>query len=165
MIAYRLATPDDIPFVVSSWVESYRDSHSAGMISMDRWEDVMVPEVQRVLSRPGVSIHVAYHPGETDARSDIYGWLAVERDFEVPEKVQIRGRWERRLVKSEAPLLHYLYVKNVYRLSGVARGLFKTAGIDPSKRFYFTCRTGVVKKLEGKVPQAEWSPLIARFSK
>lgn len=166
-LAYRRAEERDLALVIDSWLESYRFAHAAGLIALDDWRDVMVPQVKRVLARPGVAVHVAYHPGETDQRADLYGWIAVERDYVVP----VRGReridgtkpmWIEKLVASDCPLVHFVYVKEAYRRMGIARGLFKAARVDPTLRFLHTCKTAVVTELKRAIPRAVWSPLIAR---
>lgn len=147
-LAYRPAEAGDVVFIVNSWLSSFRGSHTAGMIAMDDWKQVMERQVRRVLARDGVRAYVAYAPGETDKKVDLYGWIAVE-------------------LGHDAPLVHYCYCKRAYRRMGIARGLFATAGVDPSKRFFYTCKTpsAAVLARHRKIPKARWSPLIARYPK
>lgn len=162
-LAYRLAVAEDMPLIVSTWSDSYRTSRSAGLISMARWQQVMEVEIRDILARDGVSIHVAHHPGETDRRADLYGWIAVERGYEVDSTERRHGRRERRIVVSDRPLVLYVYVKAPYRRLGIARGLFAAAGVGP--QFNYACRTGVVSMLASKIPEAEWLHLVCRFPK
>lgn len=156
--------------VVSSWVDSYRNSHAAGMIPMSIYDKVMRACVDLVLNRPGVKVFVACHPDiqiTEGPRADLYGWIAVEYDIEVPqrtrERINGRNQWTEKLVPAGCPLVHYIYVKETYRRMGLARGLLAKAGLKPEDRFFFTCKTPVVSDL--KLPNAKWQPLIARFPK
>ena len=143
-IAYRRATREDMALVVDSFIESFRTAHSAGLIAMDDWRTVMVRQLGLILARPGVEIHVAYHPGDTDHVADVYGWLAVEKT-------------------EPLPFVLYAYVKQAYRRLGVARGLFMAAGVHPRSSFEYAAKTGIVTKLIPKIPGAKWNPLRARF--
>lgn len=164
-LAYRPAIARDVPMIVANWVDSFRDADAAGMINVEDWRPIMEPQVRKVLARPGVECWVAYHPDETDPRADLHGWICVERGFRELVKERFNGRWEKRLVPSEAPLIHYTYVLHSRRRCGIARGLFLAAGIDPNQRFLYTCRTPVVSKLHAKIPFAHWDPKIARHTK
>lgn len=143
-LAYRSATESDRAFVVDSLVSSFRTAHAAGLIAMDDWRDVMERQVVKLLERPGVVVTVACRPGEEDTGADVYGWIAVEQ--------------------GEPPLVLYCYVKQPYRRLGMARGLFRAAGVDPAQPFEFAAKTAVVSKLLGKIPRAKWHPLRARFT-
>jgi GNAT superfamily N-acetyltransferase len=141
-IAYRKATAADMPFVVDSFLESFRTAHAGGLIVMSDWKPVMRRQLALMLSRPGSEVWVAYHPGEDVA--DLYGWIALWR--------------------AERPLVLYVYVKQAYRRLGVARGLFGAAGIDLEGPFDYAAKTGVVTSLAPKMPRARWNPLRARFT-
>ncbi len=162
-LAYRRAEERDTPLIVDAWLESYRNSHAAGMVQMNAWRDVMGPQVEAVLNRAGVQTWVAFKPGADVA--DLYGWIATERDYKMPVRERINGLWEERLVPATAPLVHYVYVKQAYRRLGIARGLFRNAGVDPADEFIYSCKTPVVATLSSKVPLARWNPLICRYPK
>lgn len=164
-LAFRRAIPSDMRLVVESFLDSYRTAHAAGLIAMEDWRDVMEPQWLKVLARPGVEVHVAHHPDEADPRYDVYGWLAIERGYDEVRKVQRDRKWVRRLVRADAPLVHYVYVKKLYRKHGIARGLFRAAGVDPRQPFNHTTTTAVVSELGDHVPLARFTPLIARHPK
>jgi GNAT superfamily N-acetyltransferase len=111
---------------------------------MEDWRAVMEPQLRKLLTRPGVEVWVACHPGEEDHRSDLYGWIAVERGH-------------------RQPLVLYVYVKQAYRRQGLARGLFAAVGIDPAAPFSYAAKTSAVRDLRSKIPLSRWEPLIARF--
>lgn len=165
MIAYRVAIESDYRLIVESFLDSYRDAHAAGLIAMEDWHPVMGPQWRKLLARPGVVVHVAHHLGETDTIADVAGWIAVERDYEEMRSVQRGGRFVKRIVRSNLPLVHYVFVKLNYRREGIARGLFAAAGVDPSQPFNHSAKTGVISELASKTPHARFRPLIARHSK
>lgn len=170
---YRVAGEGDFTLVINSWVNSYRTAHTAGMIAMRDWKTVMVPQVERVLARPGVVTWVACHPAGLPGETDLLGWIAVERGTSVPVKVRDdAGHHSEEYGPLDCPLVHYVYVKEPYRKSGLARSLFRAAGVDPGRRFLFTCKTAVVtvirkdpRRPERQDPLAGgiFAPLIARF--
>lgn len=166
-LVYRHATEPDLGFCVETFLDSYRDSHAAGLVPMDVWHEVMRPVWTRILSRPGVAIHVAAWAGEDDGVADLAGWIAVERGYEVSRSVQRFGKRCRRLVVAKQPLVLYVFVKQLYRESGIARGLFAAAGVDPAAPFRHATKTAVMSdpKLAAKIPHAKWAPLIVRYPK
>ena len=144
MIAFRLAAAHDRQFIISGWSSSFRTSHSAGMIHMDDWADVMHRQIVRVLDRPSVVTLVAYDTEETDRIADLAGFIAFDN-----------GR--------TVPVVYYVYVPQTKRRLGIARSLFRRARIDPTKPFAFACKTAIVSQLKAKIPCAKWTPLTARF--
>ena len=175
----RLATAKDIGFVVKTWLDSYRASHSAGLLSLSPhvesceacagpvdygYAAVMRRIVQRILARPGVSVWVAANPRALPP-NDLHGWLVAEKEANVP--VYRPPRYQLEVQVSPDPLVHYVYVKKIYRELGLARALFQAAGVDPRKRFLYTCHTSLSVAVEkaGKVPRSEWAPMSARFTK
>lgn len=146
MIAYRPAMSVDRNFVTKAWLASWRDSNTAGMVSVDTWFEVMTPQVTMRLSWPGVRTVVAYETSNPDHSSNAYGFIVVDTD--------------------DAPsLVYFVYVKGPYRRSGVARGLLAAVGITPTTRFNYVCSTPIVSQLERKIPMAKWTPLLGRFPK
>lgn len=143
-IAYRRATREDMPFIVDSFLESFRTSHAAGLICMDDWRVVMTRQLSLLLARTGVEIHVAYHPGDTDRVADLYGWVAVERS-------------------DPGPFVLYCYVKQAYRRLGVGKALLRASGLEPTGSWSYAAKTAIVTKLTSKMPNAKWDPLRARF--
>lgn len=134
-----------MPFIVDTFVDSYRTAHAAGLIPMDVWRPLMRDCWRRILSRPGVRVVVAYVPGETSRQADLYGWIAVEDGH-------------------QRPFVLYVYVKADYRREGIARRLFEAAGIDLARPFDYAAKTGAVTRLRSKFSAAaQWRPLQARF--
>jgi hypothetical protein len=142
-ISHRPITADDRRFVVSAWSASYKDSHTAGMISTHRWAEVMHAEIERVLDQPGTQTLVAF---EAKDPTFVYGFISGDPD-------------------ASTPTVYYCYTKAAYRRQGIARGMFSALGVDPTSRFLYACRTAVVSRLGGKLPAARFDPSTARYSK
>lgn len=157
VLAYREAGPEDLPFIISSWLESFRTSRSAGLISMDSWRQVMEPQIRAILAREDCRAWVAYHPGEDDHRADLYGWIATASNY----LQQSKGGG---MIPGQLPLVIYVYTKAPYRQMGIARGLFKAAGITGP--FNYACHTASLAKIirKGKLPTGcEWQHMAVRF--
>ena len=153
-IAYRPADLSQAPenaerrFIVDAWCRSYQFAHAAGMIAVEDWFAVMIPQVDKLLARPDVRTIVAHAPDDVDRIADLYGFITVD-------------------TAARPPIVFYVFVKEPYRRNGVARGLFGAAGVDPKLPFVYACTTGIVSKIvySRKIPLAKWDPLVARFGK
>jgi hypothetical protein len=155
MIVHRpIETDSDRDFVVSSWSSSFRTSYTAGLISMERWADVMRPELVAILERPNVRTLLAV---DKKTPSHLYGFVTADMTTQL-EKLE-RGEW-----REWPAMLYYCYVKSAYREHGIARGLFEAIGLDPRSRFLVACKTSWFSRLAGKIPLARWNPLVARFA-
>lgn len=146
---YRPAKESDFALISSSFLAGYRTAHAAGMILMDDWDTVMGEQWAKILVREGVDAFVAFKPDEPDTRFDLYGFIVVDNNYEM------KG--------NSIPFVVYCNVKHGYRRLGVATGLFKVAGVDPTKEFHYAAKTGVVSKLREQIPLARWKPLAIRF--
>ena len=142
-IAHRAATKADRDFMIATWSISYKRSHSAGLIQADDWAAVMRPQFEKILDRPGMRAILAY---EQDSPDFFYGWIAGDTTQTVP-------------------IVAYVYVKEAYRLGGIARGLFGAFGVDPTKSFTYACKTGIVTELSAKIPFARFNNNDIRYSK
>lgn len=162
-IAYREAEEEDYRLIEESWIESYRCAHAAGMINMEDWRDVMLAQIRRILARPDVTVRVAYNPEDKGSRSNLYGWMASETNYEVPVRMKKEGKWQETMMVSPHPLIHYVFVKHTYRRMGIARELLRQTGVERGDLFNFTCKTAVVTKL--RLKHARWQPLVARHTK
>ncbi|MGE5803953.1 MAG: hypothetical protein ACM358_17040 [Gemmatimonadota bacterium] len=161
-IAFRpaeLGTPDspgpDRHFVIDSWLASYRDAFTAGLIQVEDWYGVMIPQLDKVLAKPELRVVVASVAGVTDRVADLLGFIAADPD-------------------DAPPLVYYVFVKPHYRRgghgrlwtgAGVGRGLFAAIGVDPALPFNYVCSTPACRTLQRKIPMAQWRPLLGRFAK
>ena len=58
------------------------------------------------------------------------------------------------------PVVHYVYVKEPYRLLGLSKLLLQQAGVALDRPFFCTHRTQVIKHIEGKYP-CIYNPYLA----
>lgn len=120
--------PLDEVFITSSWVSSFKWSKHVGVIPNHAYHDIYESVVGEILDRKGIEVAVAVNPEEPDPRYEIYGYIVAETGF-------------------KRPVVHYLYVKEVFRNQGVARSLLAHAGIDHYRWFYYTFKTDVATRL------------------
>jgi hypothetical protein len=137
------ADSDGCSPVVAMWSASYKKSHYAGMIWHEDWAAVMHPQISRVLNRPNIRTVIAY---DADDKDFIYGFISADTTESVP-------------------VVYYVYVKEPYRKQGIARRLFKAIGVDPTRRFVYTSKTGIVAELAHKIPSARFNNNEARYPK
>lgn len=162
-ISYRKAEESDRRLIENSWLESFRSSHVAGLIAMDDWHEVMLPQIRKVLDREGVEVLVAHNPDDDSETSNIYGWAAVERGYEISFRGRRGGRWVDVFDKTKDPLVHYVFVKQPFRKLGIAKSLLAKLGVTKEDFCNYTCKTAVLSKIA--IPNAYWKPLIARHTK
>jgi len=144
-IAYRESREEDRVFVVSSWLDSFRESHTAGMIAMATFYDKMWGEIENLMDRSGSRTIIACNAGDPN---QLHGFVTFDLD-----------------TGTDPPVVHYLYVKAPFRRWGIARGLFAAAGINSERPMDYTFKTSVVVRLANKIPLARWQPMLARFPK
>lgn len=140
-VSYRDATADDRTFIVATWSASYKSSHYAGLIQSEDWADVMHHQIEKVLARPGARAIVAHDEHD---ETILCGWIFGDTTERVPT-------------------VFYVYVKEPYRRTGIARGLFEALGVDASRRFVYACRTRIVSQLASKIPASRFDPEQARY--
>jgi GNAT superfamily N-acetyltransferase len=149
VIAYRHMDSRDEHFVLDSWAKSYRESDYAGLIQNKDWFPIMLRQLGKLLTLPHVKVTIAFDPSDADRVADIYGWICVEHGF-------------------VSPLVYYVFVKSAYRRRGIARDLFRAAGIDLARPFAFICQTAVIEEmikdrtLSKLAPHATFRPIAGR---
>jgi hypothetical protein len=145
----------ELHFIANGWVDSYKAADSAGMIQIDDFFRVMIPQVTRAMQRPDVRTMVAAAAGGEPGVTDLVGFIVADTE-------------------EKPPLVYYVYTKAAYRRggrgriwegSGVARALFEAIGVDPGAPFRYVCKTAMVSVLARKIPMARWQPLLGRFPK
>lgn len=149
-------TTEDRKFVISSWLDATRFTHSCGLIQMDDFYTVMWPQYEKALDREGMRTIIAY---EKNDQGFLYGWVAADPgDQRVPNKDGSFTWWP--------GLVLFCLVKQNYRREGIATRLFAAAGIDPKQRFLYACNTPQASRIvESKFLAAKHNPLAARFPK
>lgn len=106
-VRLRAASEEDINFIFSSWLKSYRQSDATKPFS-----DEIYFEGQRKLITQILMHSKAIMAVSVDDPSHIYGWVCFEPH-------------------SPFPVLHYVYVKHVYRTFGVGRMLLGEMLVSP----------------------------------
>jgi GNAT superfamily N-acetyltransferase len=114
----RRATEADEAFICDSWLRSFRDSWFAGPIPNDLYYDLYRKIInERVRARKNAQTLVAVAP---DDDSVILGFACVE----------------------PPSIVHYVYVKDVFRRHGVASALVKYANIVEPVQYTFRTKSG-----------------------
>lgn len=115
----RNARPDDIPFIYSTWLKSYRTGSGLGLASGKHAYFITYNLIiDYILEKPDAHVWVAVKPDEPNV---IYGYLVCE-----------------------PTILHYVYVKDGFRKLGIAASLYKTAFYE---RPYITHATAMSREL------------------
>ncbi len=127
-------------FVLSNWSSSLRRSPDAGMITSEDWPSVMHTQMAKICARPECRVLVAI--GEA---APVFGGF-------------IAGEPTERVV-------YFVFVKDHFRRSGLARQLFKSLGIDPGGRFVYPCRTYDSLDLRDRTPHAVHDRAVGRYAK
>jgi GNAT superfamily N-acetyltransferase len=154
-VDFRDAADTDRTFVISSWLDASKHSHSAGLIQMSDWYSTMWIQYEKAMDRQDMRTIVAFE--KTDP-SFLYGFIVADpTDQRIPEK-DGSVRWYPGLVL-------FVFVKQSYRREGIARQLFKQAGIEPHRQFLYGCNTQQASRLASKVPAARFNPLAGRYPK
>ena len=147
MILTRPAIADDRAFIVSGWSASYRASRDVALIPMRLYAATYRPVISEHVDRSRVL--VAH--GEAGV---LFGFIAYDHTVYVAtiddERVTLDG------------YVLYVYVASPFRRRGIARRLFTAAGISPTQRFGYACRTRWSWELRPKIPLAEYEPNRAR---
>lgn len=153
-LVFRTAGPADMRFVVDAWCRSYRDSYSAGVIQVDDWFSIMIPQFEKIIARPDVVVTIACL-ADAEPGADIAGFVVAD-------------------TVETTPLIYYVFVKDHYRKgkrlgmdAGVGTQLLRTIGVDPKMPFDYVCENLLAQRLRfaGVIPLAKWKPLNGRFPK
>lgn len=104
-ITLRDATTEDLGYIIKCWLESYRNSpYGKNLAPADYYRD-QYAETSRILARCPVTI-----ASLTEDPDTICGFICSER---LPEDIVV---------------IHYVYVKLLFRKEGVAKMLCNSAG-------------------------------------
>lgn len=113
-LSMREAKVDDLKFILNSWVESHREAPGCEHVKRGAFRVGMSERVKRLLKRCGAT--VAY---EESTPAQIWGWVCAER---------LDG----------ALVVHYCYVKSIYRRLGVAGMLMGELGYERDEQIIAT---------------------------
>lgn len=111
-VGVRLATPEDMRFVASTWFRSVLESNTVvNQLPYSIYKFGMEANIQRLLASQGVHTTVAF---ATDSPDEILGYCV--KGVAAEWRPGHDGR-----VQTE--VCHHVYVKSLYRRQGVARNL------------------------------------------
>ena len=122
-VKLRLATQDDVPFIFSSWLKSYRNSNTTRHIPNEIYYTNHHVVIEKIIAENKVL--VACSESDDD---QIFGYV-VTGDYE--------GFF----------MIHYVYVKHSFRSMGIGRALLNATGHDASKASLTTHWTRAIEKL------------------
>jgi len=110
MIEYRGPDGDDLHFVLSSWLQSYRLSSPCINIPPHVYFKEQESKIKNLIVDSQLLIACnKLDPGQ------IFGWACFQPD-----------------------VFHYVYVKSTFRKNGIARELFRRSGMPTDKEFFYT---------------------------
>lgn len=128
----------DWSFVKEKWVATYRTSLWAGTVPNNKIREVTEDMIDQLSARGAKTICLCTE----ELPEHILGFLMFEQ------------------TRTGEPVVHYLFVRELYRQKEYAFGrkLLEVAGIDWKEFFFYTHRTKDARKFKS----ARWEPSIAR---
>jgi len=125
-IRVRPAGANDVKFITNSWLESYRDAPFPRNCPNSIYYHYQHKLLEQLIPRSYTL--VAVNPSETD---QILGWICAEH-------------------VAETLIVHYVYIKGVFRKQGVASALLNTVvsaiGGEP-KSYEYTHKTSYARRV------------------
>lgn len=141
-IVIRDFTPDDEPFIFSSWLKSYwENSDFTEHISKHVFFTWHHKVIERILKYETAIIKVAALQEEPTV---VIGYLCLQRMPSVPD----------------TQILHFCYVKAAFRKLGIAKALIKAAQVNPDT-CVFTHRTDPIHWwIQNMFPRLSYNPYL-----
>lgn len=124
-LAFRPFQPSDTAFLYAAWIGSYEKSPWAGVLPQHAAYTIHKATIAQLFAR-GMAVSMAVNPDDHD---QIIGFIAYEP-----------GRL------NESSLLHFVFVKDLFRRSGVAIQLLAFANFDRNNLLH-TFRTADARYL------------------
>jgi hypothetical protein len=90
-VTYRMAKPSDVPFILDSWMKSWRTSPWAGTIRNDMYYEVQRSTIEGLIARGADFLLVT----PASREDHILGWICYEH-------------------MDDMDVVHYIYVKDPY---------------------------------------------------
>ena len=129
---YREYEPADLPDIVKWWAGSFRRSKWAGTAPNNKFTEYMGETIAQLLAR-GSKCVMAVNPGN---KSQVLGFIVTEK------------------TSKDENVVHYLFVKDIYRNRGISKGLLAAEGIKQDGSTFYTHKTAYSKHYKGKhVPE------------
>lgn len=123
-VAYRAATPDDLRFILSSWVRAFAWQRKTpeGMTPR-HYRAALRATIGDILRRPTTRVAVACNPHNHNL---VWGWAAFE--------------------DGPTPVLHFVYVKELFRGLGIGSKLVEIARDGRPGVMRYSYRTPACRK-------------------
>jgi len=133
-IIYRPPTPDDLTFIMSSWLKSYRNSDFANFLSNDVYYKSHAIVIQEILDRSNVAMIV-----DPQDPNHLYGYIVFEN---------FKGSF----------VLHYIYIKYAYRNLGLCKDALQAAYPNFRKKEFFITHLDktVLRSVNNDVKRSSW---------
>ena len=125
----------DLPFIYNSWLKSYRDSPAVRSVPNSIYFAEHHNNLEGILSSALTEVWVAC---DAEDESNIRGYVVVEHE-------------------GDCEVVHWVYVKQPYRQSGVARALLKCALSDSELPVFYTHYTKMSECIRGR---AVYNPFL-----
>ncbi len=139
LVLFREPRASDVPFILDSWIRSFRESPWAGVIPNNQFYSVTRDAIEGLLAR-GAKLTVACSRVDED---QILGWTCLE-------------------TVRDGTACHFTYTKDPFRKRGLATGLITNGSHSPQEgdRRFYTFRT----RCSGYFARSGWvhEPAIAR---
>lgn len=138
-VRLRPATEADVPFIFNSWLRCYRHSQN----TRGAENPVYFAQHHKVLEGLCKQAEIIVACNSEDI-SQIYGYVCHEKVDDVP-------------------VMHFIYVKEIYRKFGVSNLLLETLNISKDTPFFYTHRTFISESLEKKFRMI-YNPYLAYYA-
>lgn len=135
--AVRPACDKDYPFILQSWVRTYTKDRRWGPLSPRAVARAVHGSILGLLTSDGIEVRVATNP---ENPWFIFGYVVSD-------------------TKYEHPVIHWVYVKELYRRMGIATDLVRLACGEKPGQVHYTFGTRATKYV---LPEGIWSPQLAR---
>lgn len=129
----------DRGFVMQTWLKNYRETTKAKRIPSRVYFSHYHDLIEKLLERDDTSVSVA---SDYDDPGRIFGWLATSN-----------------LYAPKVSVVHYVYVKSLYRGHGLARRLMTEAGVSRDGLVVYTFVNPRGRNLARKAIGAEFMPV------
>ena len=141
-VLFRPYQSSDLAFVASSWLLSYRSSQPTKYIGNDDYYATLHPLVEAlargVRGTGTATTLLAVNPEDSD---QIYGWVSYGH-------------------LGPVPVLHYVYVKELFRRQKIATQLLDQAGFTHGSAFFYTFLPRGAEHLRPLYPAAAYNPFL-----
>lgn len=143
-VSFRPQVESDLNFILSSYAESFRRSPYSGVLPDKAYYDAARDHFSQIMKRENAQTLLCVAEGEAPP-NDLFAWVV----------------WE-------PGVLHYVYVKHLFRGMGVARDLLRRTGLDPTKA---TCTYTHRTKFSGdylrehETQRWKYDPKAARYGR